>query len=151
VQSRGFQRVACSPTGPFFGLVVLIALALGDAATGLAANPGYPVAIDIQNASARVGERAVIVATITIGNGFKITDSYGHRLSGLAAATDGVALEQRVVRGSIRNDTIVFTVSVTPTRAGTHTISGIFRFSYHNGRELDIRAARFEATVTGTE
>ena len=118
--------------------------------TALAANPDYPIAVEIQNASARVGERAVIVATIRIRDGFKITDSYGHRLSGLSAP-EGIALERRVIRGSIRHDTIVFTVPVTPTRAGTYTVSGLFRFSYHNGLELDIRSARFEATVTGTE
>jgi hypothetical protein len=151
VQRRGFQRVECRPSGPVVWLVALLTLGLGDAAAGPATNPDYPVTIDIQNASVRVGERAVIVATITIGDGFKVTDSYGHRLGGLAAPTDGVALEQRLVRGSIWKDTIVFMVPATPTRAGTHTISGIFRFSYHNGRELDIRAARFEATVTGTE
>jgi len=150
-QGRGVPRVARRWPGAVFGAVVLIAAALGTAAASVAAGPGYPVVIDIQNASARVGERAVIVATIRIGDGFKITDSYGHRLGGLAAASDGVALEQRLVRGSIRNDTIVFTVPVTPTRPGTHTVSGIFRFSYHDGHELDIRAARFEATVTGTD
>src|SRR5262249_30367934 len=138
-------------SGPVFGPILLIAAAFGTAAASVAGSPGYPVVIEVQNASARVGERAVIVATITIGRGFKITDSYGHRLSGLAADTGGVALDQRMVRGSIRNDTIVFTVPVTPTRAGIHTITGIFRFSYHDGGELDIRAARFEATVTATD
>src|SRR5262249_34686957 len=136
VQSRGVLRVARRWSGAVLGPVVLIAIALGPAAASAPAGPGYPVVIDIQNASAPVGERAVIVATIRVRDGFKITDSYGHRLGGLAA--DGVALEQRMVRGSIRNDTIVFTVPVTPTRAGTHTVSGIFRFSYHNGHELDI-------------
>jgi hypothetical protein len=116
----------------------------------LTADPGYPVTVEVQNVSVRIGERALIVATITILNGYKVTDSYGHRLSGLSA-DDGIELEQRLVRGAVRHDQIVFLVPVRATRAGTDTVSGMFRFSYHDGRELDILAARFEATVTGVE
>jgi hypothetical protein len=126
---------------------VLVAMT-GTAGAGAA--PGLPVDITIQNASARVGEKAVIVATITIGEGFKATDGYRHRIGGLAAS-DGVELEGRLVRGSIRDGRIVFLVEVTPRRPGTHAVSGLIRYSYHDGREIDIRAARFEATVTGTE
>jgi hypothetical protein len=127
-----------------FTIVVLIT------SSSLAADPAYPVAIEIQNVSAKVGEKAVIVATITIGDGFSVTDSYRHRLGELRAS-DGAELDTRVVRGSVQDRSIVFTVPVTPTRVGAHPVSGVFRFSYHNGQELDIRAARFEATVTGTE
>src|SRR2546430_5075822 len=59
--------------------------------------------------------------------------------------------EREVVAGSVQNGSIVFTVRATPKSAGTHTVHGVFRFSYHNGGELDIRAAPFEATVTATE
>jgi hypothetical protein len=119
-------------------------------ASSRAADPGYPVAISIQDGSAKVGEKAVIVATITIDDGFEVTDSYRHRLSELRAA-DGAELESRVVRGSVQDRRIVFTVPVTPKRVGAHPVSGVFRFSYHNSQELDIRSGRFEATVTGTE
>ena len=106
--------------------------------------------ISVQNASARVGEKAVIVAKISMGDGFRLTDSYRHRIIKLAAS-DGVEFEREVVRGSVQDGSIVFTVGVTPKSAGTHTVHGVFRFSYHNGGELDIRAAPFEATVTATE
>jgi hypothetical protein len=147
--SRSFEPVTRWMSGPALGLIALTVLVLSSS-RGQGAGPGYPITIDVQNATAKVGERAVIVATITITDGFKVTDSYGHRLSGLSA-DDGVEFERRLVRGSIRNDRIVFLVPVTPTRAGIHAVSGLFRFSYHNGQELDIRAARFEATVTGIE
>jgi hypothetical protein len=107
--------------------------------------------ISVQNATARVGEKAVIVAKISMGDGFRITDSYRHRiikLSGPAA----VELVRAVVPGAVQDDrSIVFTVRVTPKSAGTHTVHGVFRFSYHDAGELDIRAAPFEATVTATE
>lgn len=108
------------------------------------------VDITIQNAVARVGEKAVIVATITVRDGLEITNSYRHRIMKLSEP-DGVELERQVVRGTIEQGRLVFTVGVTPKRAGTHTVRGLFRFSYHNDREVDIRSARFEGTVTATE
>jgi hypothetical protein len=108
------------------------------------------VDITIQDAVARVGEKAVIVATISVRDGFEITKSYRHRIIKLSEP-DGVELERQIVRGVIENGSLVFTVGVTPRRAGIHTVRGLFRFSYHNDREVDIRAARFEATVTATE
>src|SRR5439155_25052131 len=87
---------------------------------------------------------------ISMGEGFTITDSYRHRIIQLSAS-DGVELERNVVPGSVQDSGIVFTVHATPKSAGTHTVHGVFRFSYHNGGEIDIRAAPFEATVTGTE
>lgn len=149
MQGAGFERMACGVFRLAAGLIALTGIAFV-ATPSVAGDAGYPVAISIQNASAKVGEKAVIMATITIGDGFKVTGSYGHRLSGLSVA-DGAELERRVVRGSVQDGSIVFAVVVTPKRAGTHRVSGLFRFSYHNGQELDIRSGRFEATVTGTE
>ena len=99
------------------GLLALTTIAYA-ATPSAGAGPGYPVAIDIQNAWARVGEKAVIVAKIRIGDGFAVTDSYGHRLSRLSAS-DGVELERGVVRGSVQDRSIVFAVVVTPKRVGT--------------------------------
>jgi hypothetical protein len=117
----------------------------------VAADSKSPVVISIENASARVGEKAVIVAKISMSEGFRITDSYRHRLINLSAADGGVELERTVVPGSVQDGSIVFTVRATPKSAGTHAVHGVFRFSYHSGGELDIRAAPCEATVTATE
>jgi hypothetical protein len=145
ISERGLRR------GPRLALHLIALTGIAFVATSsLAADPPYPVVIDTQNVSAKVGEKAVIVATIMIADGFKVTDSYRHRLSGLRVP-DGAELEKRLVRGSVRDGRIVFAVAVTPKQVGAHTVSGVFRFSYHNGQELDIRSARFEATVIGTE
>jgi hypothetical protein len=130
-------------------VVVLMGL-VASAKLNAAEDPKSSVDITIQNAVARVGEKAVIVAKITVRDGLEITNSYRHRITGLSES-DGVELEKKVVRGAIEDGSIVFTVGVTPRRAGIHTVRGLFRFSYHNGREIDIRSARFEATVTATE
>jgi hypothetical protein len=130
--------------------VTRLVLALAGLTWAVCADAGSSFVISVQNASARVGEKAVIVATISMGEGFTITDSYRHRIIKLSAS-NGVELEREVVPGSVQNGSIVFTVRATPKSAGTHTVHGVFRFSYHNGGELDIRAAPFEATVTATE
>ena len=130
--------------------VTRLVLALAGLTWAVCADAGSSFVISVQNASARVGEKAVIVATISMGEGFTITDSYRHRIIKLSASNE-VELEREVVAGSVQNGSIVFTVRATPKSAGTHTVHGVFRFSYHNGGELDIRAAPFEATVTATE
>ena len=130
--------------------VTRLVLALAGLTWAVCADAGSSFVISVQNASARVGEKAVIVATISMGEGFTITDSYRHRIIKLSAS-NGVELEREVVAGSVQNGSIVFTVRATPKSDGTHTVHGVFRFSYHNGGELDIRAAPFEATVTATE
>ena len=130
-------------------IVVLMAVVVR-AAPSRAEDSRSSVDITIQNAVAKVGEKAVIVAKISVRDGLEITNSYRHRISGLSQS-DGVELEREVVRGVIEDGSIVFTVGVIPKRAGIHTVRGLFRFSYHHGSELDIRTARFEATVTATE
>jgi hypothetical protein len=134
---------------PALALVVLMAV-VGGASSSVAEDSRSSVDITIQNAVARVGEKAVIVAKISVRNGLEVTNSYRHRISGLSQS-DAVGLEREVVPGIVEDGHIVFTVGVTPKRAGTHTVRGVFRFSYHNGQELDIRSGLFEATVTATE
>ncbi|PWU23039.1 MAG: hypothetical protein C5B48_09375 [Candidatus Rokuibacteriota bacterium] len=130
-------------------MVALMAVVAG-ATSSLAEDSKPFVDIAIDNAVAKVGERAVIVAKISVRDGLEITNGYRHRIADLSSS-DGVKLERGVVLGAVENNTIVFTVGVTPTRAGVHTVHGVFRFSYHLSGELDIRSGRFEATVTATE
>jgi hypothetical protein len=159
VRGARFDGVLCRRSALVLASVVLMgAVASGVLMRGVAS--GQPkeaedskasVDITIQNAVARVGEKAVIVATITVRDGLEITNSYRHRIIKLAEPDGGVELESQVVRGTIQGGRLVFAVGVTPRRVGTHTVRGLFRFSYHNDREVDIRSARFEATVTATE
>jgi hypothetical protein len=109
-----------------------------------------PFVISIQDASVKVGEPAVIVATVTTREGFTITESYRHRILNLSVP-EGVELSSKLVRGSVRDGRVVFSVGVTPRKAGAHSVVGIFRLSFHNGRQIDITSAPFEATVTATE
>jgi hypothetical protein len=142
-------RLRVTASGVALGLVALAGLT-GPAAWGLAADREDRFLIGIENASVKVGEKATIVATITTQAGFKITESYRHRILQLAGS-DGIELGGKVVRGSVRDGHVVFLVGVTPRKAGTHTVTGWFRFSVHNGQRIDITSAPFEATVTATE
>ncbi len=107
--------------------------------------------VTIDSPSVKLGERAVIVATITTRDGFKITDSYRHKIRKLSAIDDGLRLGSKIVNGSVRDGKVVFLIDVVPTKLGTHSVVGFFRFSLHNGQQLDIKSAPFEATVTATE
>jgi hypothetical protein len=114
-----------------------------------AAERDEPFVIRIENAEGKVDEKAIIVATITTREGFRITESYRHRIVELAAS-EGVEIPADVVPGSVRDGRVGFLVPVTPRRPGTHSVTGLFRFSYHDGRQLEITSAPFEATVTAT-
>jgi len=149
VYGAPFDGVRRRASALALAIAVLVAV-VGSTGLSAAEDSRSFVDITIQNAAARVGEKTVIVAKISVRDGLEITTSYRHRISGLSPS-DAVELEREVVRGVIEDGSIVFTVGVTPKRAGTHTVRGVFRFSYHDGHELDIRSALFEATVTATE
>jgi hypothetical protein len=137
-------RLQVSLSGVALGLAALAAGPSG------AADRNAPFVISIEDASVKVGEPAVIVATIATRGGFTITESYRHRILQLSAS-EGVELPGKVVRGSVRDGRVVFSVGVTARKAGAHSVVGLFRFSFHNGRQVDITSAPFEATVTATE
>jgi len=136
------RRVATS-------IVCLIAVAA--IAPGWAADDDHAFAVRIDSPTVKLGEKAVIVATISPRGGFRITESYRHRVVNLSAIDAGVEIGRKVVRGSVRDGSVIFRVEVVPKTAGAHIVVGVFRFSVNNGQQLDIKAAPFEATVTATE
>ena len=136
------RRVATS-------IVCLIAVAA--IAPGWAADDDHAFAVRIDSPTVKLGEKAVIVATISPRGGFRITESYRHRIVNLSAIDAGVDIGRKVVRGSVTDGSVIFRVEVVPKTAGAHIVVGVFRFSVNNGQQLDIKAAPFEATVTATE
>jgi len=129
--------------------VCLIAVAA--IAPGWAADDDHAFAVRIDSPTVKLGEKAVIVATISPRGGFRITESYRHRVVNLSAIDAGVEIGGKVVRGSVRDGSVIFRVEVVPKTAGAHIVVGVFRFSVNNGQQLDIKAAPFEATVIATE
>ena len=132
--------------------VMAVAAAVATAVTATGADyAGDAFTVSIDNPTVKLGAKALIVATISPRDGFRITPSYRHRIVNLSATDDGVQLATKVVRGSVTDGAVVFRVEVVPKTVGPHQIIGVFRFSVNNGERLDIKAAPFEATVTATD
>jgi hypothetical protein len=124
---------------------------------GLAGGPGFadsrvPFALEVENATAKVGEPAVVRATIIPPEGMKLTSVYRHRLIELSAFEDrGVKFDDEVVIGTVQDGKLMFEVGVTPTEPGAHPINGLMRVSFINGNKSESKSIPLMATVTGTE
>lgn len=132
------------------GLAALIGML---PATGpVLADERVPYTIKVENAAAKVGEKAAVVATITPLEGFNITKSYRPRVIDLSAYQDrGVAFDDEVVFGRIENGSVVFEVGVTPTEPGEHPINGLIRVSFYTEGRSESKSVPLMATVMGTE
>jgi hypothetical protein len=109
-------------------------------------------AIEVNDVTAKVGERAVMQAKLRIRDGYRILQSYNNRVIKLSAEDDGVAFEQEMVRASIEEGALVFVVPLRATRPGKHAINGLFRVGYIRGSdEMAMVSLRLIASVTGTE
>ena len=137
------------PTLAALGLIALIGVAPG----GTLADSRVPFALEVENATAKVGERTVVRATIIPPDGMKLTSVYRHRLIDLSAFEDhGVAFDDEVVIGKVEDDgRLVFEIGVTPTEPGAHPINGLMRVSFINGNKSESKSIPLIATVTGTE
>lgn len=131
-------------------LVALIGILLGTGPT--LADERVPYTITVENAAAKVGEKAAVVATITPPEGFNVTKSYRARVIDLSAYQDrGVAFDDEVVFGRIENGSVVFKVGVTPTEPGEHPINGLIRVSFYTKGRSESKSVPLMATVMGTE
>jgi hypothetical protein len=129
-------------------IAALLALALAPAT---AAEDQAGFVVSVESPTVKLGEKATIVATISPRNGYRISESYRHRIVNLVAIDGGVDLGDKVVRGAVRDGRVVFRIEVLARTVGDHIVAGVLRFSINNGEQLDIKAAPFEAIVVGTE
>ena len=120
--------------------------------------PGFadsrvPFALEVENASAKVGEPTAVRATIIPPQGMKLTSTYRHRIIDLSAFEEhGVEFDDEVVIGTVEDDgRLVFEVGVTPTEPGAHAINGVMRVSFINDNKSESKSIPLMATVTGTE
>ncbi len=131
---------------------VALALALGASGGPVAAaEKDEAYRVQVENASAKVGERSAVVAKVTTREGFKFSQSYRNRIIDLSSLDGAVDFERRVVRGAMKDGAMVFKVGVTPTKAGTHPINGVFRIGFHDGEKLNMISVPLLATVTGSD
>jgi hypothetical protein len=132
------------------GCAALIGIA---SSSGLCLAGGFarPYTVSVENVSTKVGEKAVLVAKLTLPDGYNILDAYNNRLVQLSSYDDGVAFERAMVLGKVENRGLTFTVGVTPTKPGAHPINGVFRVGYYKDDRMDMVSLPLIATVTGTE
>jgi hypothetical protein len=108
--------------------------------------------VEVSDVTAKVGEPAVIRATLRARDGYRILKHYNNRVIQLSSFDDGVAFEQRMVPATLDEDTLLFEVPLRATKAGRHPINGVIRVGYiHGTDEMATVSLRLIANVTGTE
>jgi hypothetical protein len=130
-----------------------VAVLIGVAAAGSSfADSRVPFALEIENATAKVGQPTAVRATIVPPEGTKLTSAYRHRVIDLSAFEDrGVEFDDEVVIGTVADDgRLVFEIGVTPTEPGAHPINGVMRVSFIDGNKSESKTIPLMATVTGT-
>jgi hypothetical protein len=108
--------------------------------------------VEVSDVTAKVGEPAVIRATLKARDGYRILKHYNNRVIELSSFDDGVAFERRMVPATLDEDSLIFEVPLRATKLGKHPINGILRVGYiHGTDEMAMVSMRLIANVTGTE
>ena len=117
------------------------------------ADSRVPFTLEVENATAKVGEPTAVRARVTPPEGMKLSSVYRHRLIDLSAYEDrGVEFDDEVVIGTVQDDgSLVFEVGLTPTEPGEHPINGLMRVNFINGSKSESKSIPLIATVIGTE
>ena len=113
------------------------------------ANKDNPFTLSVSNGKAAVGKSGTISVRITAGEGHKPNAEYPNKIKKLST-DDGATLGSTSVRGSVSGKSIVFSIPVTPNKAGKHTVKGQVRFSVCNDQQCYIKKVPLNATITGT-
>ena len=134
-------------------LIAAILMCLGGGGGGQAvAEEPEAYVVEVNDVTAKVGEPAVMRATLKARDGYRILKHYNNRVIQLSSFDDGVAFEQRMAPATLDEDTLVFEIPVRATKPGTHPINGVFRVGYiHGTDEMAMVSMRLIANVTGTE
>ena len=134
-------------------LIAAILMCLGGGGGGQAvAEEPEAYVVEVNDVTAKVGEPAVMRATLKARDGYRILKHYNNRVIELSSFDGGVAFESRMVPATFDEDTLVFEVPLHATKAGKHPINGIIRVGYIRGTdEMAMVSLRLIANVTGTE
>src|SRR3984957_20107907 len=137
-----------------------VLLLAGAALTSFVASSGAPAFADdppaydveVGDVTAKVGEHAVMLATLKVRDGYRILQHYNNRVIKLSSFDDGVAFERDPVPAELQEGALIFNVGLRATKPGKHPINGLFRVGYiHGTDEMAMVSMRLIANVTGTE
>jgi hypothetical protein len=112
-------------------------------------DPAYVV--EVADVTAKVGEPAVLHATLRPRDGYRVLKTYNNRVIELSSFDDGVTFDRRVVQATIRDDGLDFAIGLRATKPGRHPINGYFRVGYIAADEFAMVSLRLIANVNGTE
>jgi hypothetical protein len=136
-----------------FALIAAIPIALAASVCGrvIAGEPAAYV-VEVSDVCAKVGEPAVMRATLRVRDGYRILKAYNNRVIELSSFDDGVAFERSMVPAAVQEGALVFAIALRSTKPGKHPINGIFRVGYIQGSdEMAMVSVRLIANVIGTE
>jgi hypothetical protein len=144
---------------PALVAAMLISLGANPVGSAVAEEPAVAPAgesqayvVEVSDVTAKVGEPAVMRATLKIRDGYRILKHYNNRVIELSSLDEGVAFESKMVPATLEEDTLVFEVPLHATKAGKHPINGVFRVGFIQGTEdIYMVSLRLIANVTGTE
>jgi len=116
---------------------------------GAADDPTYVV--EVTDVTAKVGEPAVLHATLRPRDGYRVLKTYNNRVMELSSFDEGVSFDRRVVKATIRDEELDFAIGLRATKPGRHPINGYFRVGYIAADEFAMVSLRLIANVDATE
>ena len=116
--------------------IALIMTSVGAIADAWAMTDELPAyTIEVSDVTAKVGDDAVMRATLQIRDGYRILKDYNNHVSQLSSFDDGVAFDRKVVPATLETGALVFAVGLRATKPGRHPINGVFRVGYIHGTD----------------
>jgi len=132
------------------GWAAAIALALAGGVARAEEPAGYVV--EVHDLTAKVGERAVMVVTARVHDGYRVLHAYNNRIIKLSSYDNGVAFEDKMVKAKAEGSALVFSIPLTATKPGRHPINGLLRVGYIEGEgEFSEVSLPLIANVTGAQ
>lgn len=114
-----------------------------------AEDPAYVV--EVADVNAKVGEPAVLHATLRARDGYRVLKAYNNRVMELSSFDDSVTFDRRVVQGAAQDERLDFAIGLQATKPGRHPINGYFRVGYIGTDAFAMVSLRLIAHVNGTE
>src|SRR5580658_9600947 len=113
---------------------ILIALASSAGGRAVAEEPSVYI-VEVSDVTTKVGDPAVMHATLRVRDGYRILKAYNNRVIALSSFDDGVVFEHKMVPAALEEGALVFEVGLRATKLGKHPINGLFRVGYIHGSD----------------
>jgi hypothetical protein len=145
------SRVRSASVTNYLKATTLAVALLAPVAVSAYAEPPNAYTVEVSDVSAKVGQHAVMQVKLKPRDGYKVLAHYTNHVSRFSSLDDGVAFDAKDVPGTVEDNTLVFTIGLTPTKPGKHPINGVFRVGFiENPESMWMISVPLIATVIGT-